>query len=211
MKRIKIFLLLFPSLFLFYQCKKDAKYLGTISFTSQDLQIIPYKVSDTITLIDSLGKAINFHVKTQKTSYGNWYRDNYGETGDYYEMESAEISADSSFDIWLIFSSPFSQPVKKYIDFEIFNIMSHPEITGNFEGQCSFDAGKINTGQGINLFVTYYDSLKIINKTFHSVYDLTYNGSPISASTERYSDVYLSVNQGICGIKTSKGRRWRLK
>ena len=76
--------------------KKLEKNLGTISFTAQDLQIVPYKGGEQLTFIDSLSGVIQLQVDSptkgmQKEPEGN------GAQYDYYMAETEYIDLRSFF------------------------------------------------------------------------------------------------------------------
>jgi hypothetical protein len=222
--RIFICIMLLSILFSFNQCRKnEGKLLGTFSFTQDELNVIPYDGGETIVLVDTTGDSIKYIVQsTRKDEYIIVYRPGYADvdnikTVDYYKIEKNSVNADDKFEIYLTYSSPFNPPSMKYLCFRNVRIGIHPEINP-FGGYCEFNANKIiHTGQngthsdtyGINLYVKSYDTLKLNDKYFYSVYELS--ESPLSKDTIDYiSTVYYSMTQGIVGIKTNNNRIWSL-
>jgi hypothetical protein len=216
MKKLIVNLCLFSCIILFYQCHKDSdnqagKNLGTISFSPQDRMIVPYNGGETITFKDTLGKLVHLHVFNPRSKeYTDDPQNQSNGTGDFYEVERDVIYADSTFTIYLTQSSPFDQLQGKFINIDVFAISSHPEIPGEFTGFCRFNAGQLFTEPSGNIIVSFYDSLKILNKKFNSVYDLSAITLTPNDGSEAYSNLYYSVTQGFVGVKTSKGRRWCL-
>jgi hypothetical protein len=213
----KIIFILIMALFciaIFNQCRKK-KLLGTYSFTQEELNIIPYQGGETIMLVDSLGDTIKYAVRNPRVNnYTIIYRpgdDNYSE---YYKTEENVTSADGTFKIYLCFSSPFDPPVMKYIRFSCLLIDNHPEL-GRFSGYLEFNASKLfHTGQiyplyGSNLYVYTYDTIKLNNKYFYSVYELS-GSFPVKDTVDGIKTIYYSITQGIVGIKTKYNRIWCL-
>ncbi len=65
-KNIFILIIIGYCCLFFVQCKKKVgKNLGTISFTAQDLQIVPYNGGETITLLIRLGIPYNITYKAR--------------------------------------------------------------------------------------------------------------------------------------------------
>jgi hypothetical protein len=74
MKIIKFNVIIALILFLFIQCEKEkGKLLGTLYFTEEDKQIIPYDSTATIALMDSLGGTIEFSVHMPSSHFETWH------------------------------------------------------------------------------------------------------------------------------------------
>lgn len=209
----------------FSQCRKKGKLLGTYTFTTEDLKIVPYNGGETIILIDSLGDTIKYIVNNPRVKdfyiYYNIDDPNldpdHVSMVDYYKTEVNQTSTLGYFNIKLKFSSPFNSPLKKVIIFSGLVINNHPEIKGYFTGVCVFDVNslfqnnstlQLNENES-NLQVTILDSLKIINKTFYSVYALTQSTNGAD-TVDCINTIYYNISQGIVGIKTKQNRIWCL-
>jgi hypothetical protein len=219
MKRIIFSLIIICfCLLLFEQCKKEGKYLGTVSFTSQDLQIIPYKGGEVLIMLDSLGDTLLYTPGPRWTGYYDVRNDSVQSKKsiyeNYYNVEMARASATGGFEITLSFSSPFVSPIEKYFSINTFNTFgmdSALAVINPFTGKWRFDAGKLYALPGTNNSpISYYDTLTIINKTFYSVYGLSQILNSTDSIYNTISTVYYSVQQGFVGVQTSQGDRFCL-
>ena len=203
---------------LFEQCKKEGKDLGTISFTPQDLQIIPYKGGEVIFMLDSLGDSLLYTLGPRWTGYYDVRNDSVQSKKsiyeNYYNVEMARASATGGFDITLSFSDPFVSPLEKYFTISTFNTYgmdSAMSVINPFTGKWRFDAGKLYALPGANSSpISYYDTLTIINKTYYSVYGLSQILNSTDSVYNTISTVYYSVQQGFVGVQTSLGDRFCL-
>jgi hypothetical protein len=219
MKKI-FFILIITSLciLLLAQCKrKKGEYLGTISFTEQDLQIVPYLGGESFTLVDSLGDSIHYHIQNPRYlgTYETINPDHQLNTQadieyeDYYIVEEAQImDSQNLLDIWLEFSSPFKEPLFKFISIDI-GANTHPEIN-NFHGAWKFEQGILYLYPGsTNTGIAFHDSLTFVNHKFYFVYDLS-RIIDIGDTSNSISNIYYTIDQGIIGLKTTKGHKWCL-
>ncbi len=216
MKKISLLIcFLFFCILIFNQCKKreQGKLLGTYSFTDQDLKIVPYLGGDFITMIDSLNDTIHYKIGNtfHKTTIRAYNPDHYVNQDnvdyeDYYALERADMGdTQGSLGFELDFTTPFKEPVKKYIIINL-SIKSHPEIC-YFMSTYDFDNG--NLYQYVDE-LSYNDSINLVNHKFYSVYKLTSHALDIGSSTDSISNLFYSVNQGLIGLRTKKGHTWRL-
>jgi hypothetical protein len=203
---------------LFINCKKEGKDLGPVSFTAQDLQIIPYKGGEIVFMLDSLGDTLLYTLGPRWTGYYDVRNDSVQSKKsiyeNYYNVEMARASATGGFDITLSFSDPFVSPIEKYFTINTFNTFgmdSAMSLINPFTGKWGFDAGKLFALSGTNSSpISYYDTLTIINKTFYSVYGLSQILNSSDSLYNTISTVYYSVQQGFVGVQTSQGYRFCL-
>jgi hypothetical protein len=211
MKKMKkiIFILIIAGLciFIFKQCKKDS-CLGTLKFSDEIINSIPYHGGEHLVFRDSLGDSTTFIIENPIYSFIKRTELN---NNDYYMIESCVISP---INIYFQFNlDPYESPNQIVFRIASFCFNNHSEIKYFFGGEWKYESGKLYQSEPASK-ITYNDSITIINKTFYSVYDLegyAYNGD----STEVYSDIYYSIQQGIVGVKTMNGngkvRRWYLE
>jgi hypothetical protein len=219
MKRV-IFILVIICfcLLLFEQCKKEGKDLGTISFTSQDLSIIPYKGNEVLFMLDSLGDTLLYTLGPRWTGYYDVRNDSVQSKKsiyeNYYNVEMATASAIGGFKITLSLSSPFASPIEKYFTINTFNTFGMDSALSGINplsGKWGFNAGKLYALPGTNSSpITYYDTLTIITKTFYSVYGLSQIFNSTDSIYNTISTVFYSVQQGFVGVQTSQGDRFCL-
>ncbi|MFH0867499.1 MAG: hypothetical protein V1904_15005 [Bacteroidota bacterium] len=210
MKRLffSLILILFCTL-LFEQCKKG-RCLGTIEFTEEALDIIPYKGYETLIFTDSLGDTMKYFITSRFSNYNRLYED--GVNGqynidkyDYYLVEQNHIASQPNN---ISFQMDFATPIM-ILQYWI-NVQNDTEIFGG-GGRCGFSEGNLyEISNGSNL--TKYDSVSIINKKYFSVYKLDYTNMQLpSDSAEYMSTTYYSINEGIVGFSTNMGRSWCLQ
>jgi hypothetical protein len=217
MKRtISSIIIIVVCVLLFAQCKrKKGEYLGTISFTEQDLQIVPYLGGESFTLVDSLADSIHYHIQYPRYlgTYEAINPDHHLNTQDdivyedYFIVEEAQVMAPGDqLSSWINFSTPFKDPLIKYVTLNL-SISSHPEIN-YFEGSCKFDNGNLyQYGDAL----LYYDSLTLVGRKFYFVYGLSSHSYNTGNTYDSITDVFYTIEQGIVGLKTSKKHTWRLK
>ena len=214
MKRnLAIIILIFSCLLLFEQCRRHGRCLGTIKFTQEALNIIPYKTGDIISLKDSLGNIVQYHIN-RKSKFNNVYNGNPSQddidTYDYYIVEENHVYLDSETynpTISLYIGGSFS--IQK--EFGIY-VSAYFSNIGSFYGNCGFADGKLfevtNSYQS-NSILKAYDTLTILNKNFYSVYYLS-SITPINDSSSIVASFFYTINQGIVGLRTNKGKTWCL-
>ena len=195
-------------LFLFQHCKEDRNQ-GTIRFTDEERNIIPYHGGEHLVFRDSLGDSASFDVEAPVYYFIN---KNDPGTGDNFNTEICDVKP-LYIGIGFFFVNSHPQLILSIYNFQFKN---HPEITSQFDGDWLYNSGKLyftKTGwwgwSGIN----YFDSLTIVNKKFYSVYNLV-GWATTTDSTQIYRNVYYTMHQGIVGVKTINGsgtfRRWFL-
>lgn len=213
-----IFFIVICCLLTFNQCKKKGKYLGSITFSEQDLHIFPYYCGESFVLTDSLGDSINYYLKYPlqldtlfQHDYDYSSAPDESEYHDYYLMQEARIILDTTnlSCIRLGFTNPFEPPIKKYIKFEMSVDFKYPQIH-DFRGDCYFENGALYQWQDE---LSYYDTLTLVNRKFYNVYRLSSHGNLIYSSqiTDTIKSLFYNVEHGIVGLTTSKGLTWRLK
>ncbi|MGD0710742.1 MAG: hypothetical protein ABR968_06125 [Bacteroidales bacterium] len=192
---------------LFTHCTKEGKNLGTLSFTTQDHQIVPYHGGEQLTFKDSLGRLANMSVKSPISDVYNKALQNSNISSNYYTVETVTIKADSIFTISLSFSYPFNTPEYKIFSVN-FGFLSHPEI-GYFTGLYQFNSGAISVLPTTSSSpVAYYDSLTIVSRKFYDVYGLSTTLNP--GTSDYITTVFYTVSIGFVGVKTNKGEKWYL-
>ncbi len=220
MKTTGINAILILILLLFVQCGKEkGKLLGTIYFTEEDRKIIPYDSSATIVLIDSLGSMLEYSVYKPTSQFTTWH-DPSGlplntqhdiEYLDYYYTEwlSIKESTPDYFSLSISYTNPWISPIEKKLFIEIHTTNSYPGIN-YFSGSCKFESGTLYEDA---CPLQYYDSLNIIDTVFQSAYTLTVSSGVTNPENKPDSIllVFYSIQDGIIGMQTAKGHRWRLK
>ena len=224
MKKIILLLTLMTFVILiFISCKKCVqKNLGNVSFTATDLQIVPYKGTETLIFSDSLGDLLTYRGNRHGSNYNDrWVQCPSGDcpgaggescSGNYFFTEFYNIqfiqnsNINMQFNLWMDSGNPFNQNFTKYIGISVnFNDIK----TWGFG--CSFIFNKLqlyNYSKGGGSIVSLNDSLIIGPKKFYSVYVLKQNTPWESFSNLQY--VYYSITQGIVGFKEQGGKTWYL-
>jgi hypothetical protein len=196
---------------LFSQCRKKGKLLGNYTFTTEDLNIVPYQIGGIINLVDNLGDSIKIHSLSRKSKFYNYYDINNSdniEYDDYYYLESNTTDYSDSnvyFRIGLSFTSPFSKPVSKKIDFNI--SISLPLGIGFFNEGYFFKDLQLSDPNGN---IVYLDTLELSNKLFHSVYALNISSYGHDTIKDYIKTLYYNITQGIVGLKTKQNKIWCL-
>lgn len=225
-KYLFILILTISCAIIFIQCRKNnGKLLDTYTFSINDLKIIPYNGGETIILTDSLGDTIKYSVNSSHAKdFETYYKPDdpnldpdHVSLVDYFKTEINQTSAIGDFNIQLKFSSPFHQPVRKVFKIGM-GVNENSELKINsFSGLCIFNNDSLIQNNGLinvmdfnsNLQVIRFDTLKILNKYFYSVYSLTQ--SYIGPDTvDCIKTIYYTINEGIIGIKTKYNIVWCL-
>jgi hypothetical protein len=215
MKRnLLLLILLFSSIILFEQCEKS-KNIGYIKFSDEIRNIIPYKANETIIFSDSTGDTVMYHFKYAAGSSFNLYYEDEGTKGfdpeesDYYMVEHYEIDSDDG-KLWIrIDFSPGLKAMEPIFLRIRFLLKNHPELYVG-AGTCGIRSGQLY--EVINYSkLSEYDSLMIINKKFYKVYRLDFYIPVTPDSSEILNTTFYSVDKGLVGFRTNKGRRWCLQ
>ena len=202
---------------LLFQCKKkcESEKIGTLSFTSAELKILPYNGTDLLVFKDSLGDSIYYNGDTRSSRYDNSYYEHPSDQeckGNYYYYEgnySLFKGKDNyhTVQIDLNFSSPYQFPTKYRII--NFRILYKKTTNMEFNGVFAFDTTSI-MGVPIGFsnpykssLIAFHDNITILGHVFYNVYELTANTS--------IRKLYFSKNNGVVGFKTDDNKSWYLK
>jgi hypothetical protein len=168
---------------MFNSCKKQnecvSNNLGNVSFSATDLQIVPYKGTETLIFSDSLGNTMTFpsivrgSYEDYHVQYPNSNSDPNFCIGDYFYSQHIYIQSNGKNTLmWINLSmndgSPFFQNINKTINI----ILSYENsVTWNFEQGFNFDGLKLYKPSDTTLSKLYFkDSLLIGERKFYSVY-----------------------------------------
>ena len=188
------------TLTIFPNCKRcHSNYLGSVSITSKDRQMIPYSEQSKLifksTSADSLVFIMDTITTEDFTVKGRPNNDNFPECYDYYDNEEYDISFKDSTksnkiflslshisftELALLFSIQYTLNDSTFYFLEHFNPVND-SIPGN-----------------------YYFSLQIGVKMFYYVHEFESFCDPSFAYDEIHF-VYYTKKQGIVGFKTCKG------
>ena len=211
-------------MFCFSQCKKDSPSVkkegvkrGDIKLTNAELKIIPYVANDSIIFNDSLGNSHIFKVLSLNTTSPRVYKDGATDAStDYYNIEEliVSLSDNNGYDIRINLRAPLpsycsNQSINKNYFIVSFypSYNSIPTISYNFFANYIDTADFYYTSHGIS--IPYHTSITLANKTFNSVYELTYT-KPYG-SDDYVQTAYYNKSKGIVGFKMKSGEIWYLK
>jgi hypothetical protein len=216
MKKIIIILTLITLyILIFNSCKKpcESKNLGTVKFTSEDLKIVPYKGTETLTFLDSLGNKLTYKGDDRVRLYNNEHHEfsssgNDECTGNYFYSEINDTrfkGNDLYFFIWVDLlmddGNPFNKNIKKSIEIKV--VYEDTKIW-IFDGYFNFNAMKLyNHTDTSESNLTLKDSLMIGLKKYYSVYVLKQNNTNIKT-------LFYIIKEGIVGFRTKEGHTWYL-
>jgi len=189
-------------------CKK-CKEVGVLSFSSNNLSVIPYTGDEILVLkffngywdsVKSTGKLDQYNDINQNS---NSITDNQGCKGDYYSIEYNNINFTSislgsalTISMDLEFDNPFiTSKINRFLSISI----------GTDYGPRGFFYNKIAIENDslivVDSTVIFHKSLLIGNKEFTSVYEIlnAYKGS------DSFLNVYYSIQNGIVAFKNHAG------
>jgi hypothetical protein len=219
MKRIIFLVTLFLfSIFTLYSCKErcNKENLGSFTLNELDLKIVPYNGNEDLVFCDSLNNTIRYEGKIRKSNFsGNVYFERNSHLpadcrGSYYYSEinyTRFTGNDNKTDIWfdLAMSDPFNGDIKKSIFIRVSYIDS---IQWYFGSSFYFDSLVLYDIPNSNGCITSFnDSLMIGSEKFYSVYMLKQNAPQKLGYIEI---LYYSIDKGILGFRTDKGKLWHL-
>ena len=195
--------------------KCESNDLGTVKFTDEDLKIVPYKGTETLTFKDSLGNSLTYGGGGRLSEFfiNHENPSDYECPGNYFYSENNTLKfiQGSYVNIQIILSmdkgSLFFKNINKYISFLI--EYQEGSIHWVFYNRVfNFDALKINNSLDTTVHILHKDSLLIGPKKFLSVYQLNQKNAPSGAKNLQY--VYYTIKEGIVGFKTEDKHSWYL-
>jgi hypothetical protein len=223
-KLLSLITLISVYVLMFNSCKKEkceTENLGTHTFTSTDLQIIPYKGNDKLVFSDSLGDTLIYTGERRISSYQQRSVDKYYPNGTdspcknlIYTTENSSIfikekTHNSDISLDLNFEGPF-QSFEKVINIQI----SYEENTIYWSFNQNYVFNTLQLFSSTNEYtatLVFKASLILGNKTFNSVYILKQLINHLNPENANLQYVYYTVAQGIVGFRTKPGgRTWYL-
>jgi hypothetical protein len=205
---------------IFNSCKEkcESNNLGKVSFTQEDLKIVPYKGSEILSFSDSLGNVLNFNEGKRRSNYNEIiYEYPSSEVddckGDYFypEINYTNFLGEGLNSFILVNlnmdrGNPFNQNINKFI---VINVVFSDTRIWNFN--CGFNFYTLKIFKNIDTtksMLSYKDSLVIGQKKYFSVYVLKQIKDPETSNNLQY--VFYTINNGIVGFKTKEGHAWYL-
>jgi hypothetical protein len=198
------------------QCKDCNTYTLTFSFTQADLAVVPYAGDEVITLKNTTGDSLIFACNGRVNIKDNPIEvPGSGCDKSTYHLPTNTtvfISGTDSIGLQLYLQMLSTTVARKIFHIGITDLKSD-SIKG-FSWNFGFDADTIivypNYTAQTDGAVAYYDSLTVISKKYHRVYELMSRVPPVQ-SYEFVRSVYYTLADGIIGLQTNQGHRWETK
>ncbi len=213
MKASNIFLISFVIILIFSTgCKKKCKELSTLSFSSENKQIIPYHGTELLILssgegtLDSLRGSGRLDQFNDITSNSSSITDDQNCNGDFYKIEYSRIiftTIMKTSAIQLTLSLEFNNPFKTLGTYKYLNILfgATYDYGGFFTNTFLFENDSILTNDST---VFFHKTILIGIKQFDSVYELHgyHNKSNYGAI------IYYKIKEGIVATNNYHGNIW---
>ncbi|MEI6889902.1 MAG: hypothetical protein ACOYM0_12730 [Bacteroidales bacterium] len=225
MKKSLIILAFGFCLVVLFSCKKkdsstSGSSLGSYSFTSSDLTVLPYPTYDTLIFKSTEQDSILYTFRGRSSAMKTFFEhpgNPVGYQGNYYSCEENSSGFISQNSDYLIFNLHYSDPFLGNAGKKYFNIgvMISSLESCSFFAQFRFEPDTLlsylpNTSFTSGGYVkAFYYALTIGPRLYENVYELV--GPSSTSYCPAFIDrVYYSINQGIVGFSLNTGKKWFL-
>jgi len=197
----------------------QSNLLGSVRFTQEDLNIIPYKGSEQLVYIASSGNQIIFNGANRISHYGaEGYQyvefpksDDYCPGNYYYTETNAMDFHGTTSGSWLNFdmamTNPFIGPIQKHLGI---SLTVRDSVNWVFSDIYRFDSLQLFTYDPPYGTIPVNDSVLIGSKIFYKVYVLQ-SGKKKDSSVGYLQTVYYSLTEGVLGFRNEPGETWCLQ
>ena len=220
----------FAMILLFIGCKKHKETdnesncieinHGTISFTPQELLILPYHLHDSLVFINETLNTLATYTCTEQVTAFQTASENEPDSlgnikclGNYYKTEYAVTRFYNSTKKFIWFNETVAYPFGTiYKENGIHIGVGLPGDTiYPFDGYFAFRKDTLFNYPNfpVSNIDDFYDTLTIGNIVYHHVYLL--EGAHLPAGFEKIIKIYYSISDGILRFSSNKGNVWSLK